>query len=232
MLAICMTKKLTQILVVCRGRDWLRLESARGLERHARCLLRVSSGWREVAVVHEAGLSCGSALRCSIARMWLLLLLEASLSLRELLSLSRSHRSSARSKLRRLLHSQLLLMLLHQLELMCQLLEHVLLLRREVLRLLEDVEHLQLLLGEIERRTLLLLRLHRLLAGLESLCRYCIVVALDGVGRWSSWISLLKRHKRRRKLEKSSEHVSREKTGKVEIFVKFKLILGFFSILM
>lgn len=123
--------------------------------------------------------------------MWLgLLLLESTLTLREL-RLSWPHWRSSRSKLRRLLHSQLLLMLLHQFELVRQLLEDILLLRREVLCLLETVKHLQLLLGEIERRSLLLLLLHRLFAGLESLCRYCIVVALDGVGRWRSWISLL-----------------------------------------
>jgi hypothetical protein len=120
----------------------------------------------------------------------LLLWREASLSLRELLTrlrLSRPHRSTASAELRRLLHPQLLLMLLHQLELVRQLLQNVLLLRREILTLLENVEHLKLLLVEIIRRSLLL---HRLFAGLESLCRYCIV-ALNWVGWWRSWISLL-----------------------------------------
>jgi hypothetical protein len=167
----------------------------------------VSGGGREVSVVDEVRLCRGSTLRRSIARMWL----EGSLHLRELLTwlwlLSRPHWRASRSKLCLLLHSQLLLMLLHQFKLMRQLLEDILLLRREVLCLLECVKHLQLLLGEIERRSLLLLWLHRLFAGLKSLCRYCIIVALDRVGRWSSWIRLLQIQEKLEVRKKFGAHV-------------------------
>lgn len=77
------------------------------------------------------------------------MLLEGSLHLRELLTwlwlLSRPHWRPSRSELRLLLHSQLLLMLLKEFK-------------------LEVVKHLQLLLGEIEKRSLLLLWLHRIFA--------------------------------------------------------------------
>lgn len=124
--------------------------------------------------------------------MLLLLLLEVvSLHLNLWELLSRSHRwSSACSQL----HSQLLLMLLHQLKLVGQLLKNILLLRREILCLLKTVEHLKLLLRKIEGRSLLLrlLLLDRLLSRLKSFRWYCIIVALDGIGWRSSWISLLK----------------------------------------
>lgn len=81
-------------------------------------------------------------------------------------------------------------MLLHQFELVCQLLKNVLLLWRKILSLLEGMEHLKLLLAEVELRSLLLLR--RLLPGLKSLRWCCIVVALDRVGRWRNGIRLLK----------------------------------------
>lgn len=77
-------------------------------------------------------------------------------------------------------------MLLHQLELMRQLLQDALLLGGKILSLLETMQHLDLLRGEIERRP------DRLLAGLESLGRYRIVVALDWIGRWGSSCGLLK----------------------------------------
>jgi len=121
------------------------------------------------------------------------LLWEVSLSLRELLRLTRPHWCACGSQLRLLLQiSQLLLVLLHQLELVRQLLQNILLLCREVLSLLETVQHLKLLLGEIEGRPLLWLLRHWLLASLESLRWYCIVIALDWI-RWRCrWIGLLK----------------------------------------
>lgn len=129
-------------------------------------------------------------MRRSVARMLLLLLLlEVSLPLRELLRLSGSDWTCAGSKLG-LLKSQLLLMLLHQLELTGQVLQHVLLLGGEVLSLLQAVKHLQLLRGEIEHRPLLWRR--RLLSRLESLGWYCIVVALGWIGRRCSRVSWLK----------------------------------------
>jgi hypothetical protein len=106
---------------------------------------------------------------------------------------------------------------------MRQLLQHILLLGREILSLLEAVKHLKLLLGEVEWRSLLLLLRNRILARLEPLRWYCIVRTLDGIRRWRSWISLLKTEMKKKKLVEDfhKSTCSTSLTGKVEIYREF-----------
>lgn len=110
------------------------MEAASRLEGHASRLLSLSGCGRETSVVDETGLGGGPALRRPVTRMELLL--EVPLLRELLIRLTRSNRGRSGLSQVRLLHSQLLLMLLHHLELLGQLMKNILLLGVKVLGLL------------------------------------------------------------------------------------------------
>lgn len=195
-------------MIIRRGSNRLRLEAASRFEGHASRLLSLSGCGRETSVIYESCLSGGSALRRSVARMDLLL--EVALLGELLVRLSRSNWGRSGLPQLRLLHSQLLLMLLHHLELLGQLMQNLLLLRVKVGRLLQVVKHLNLLLGEVVGRSLL----NRLFTRLESLGGYCIV-ALHWVRWWVRWIRWLKSREKLIFLSKHMADASRNRQGQV-----------------
>lgn len=194
-------------MIIRRGSYRLGLEAASRFEGHACGLLSLSGCGRETSVVDEAGLSGGSTLRRPVARMNLLL--EVPLLGELLIRLSRPNRPRTGLSQVRLLHSQLLLMRLHHLELLGQLMQNLLLLGVKVLRLLQAVKHLNLLLGEVVLRSLL----HRLITRLESLGRYCIV-ALHWVRWWVRRIRWLKYEEKLIFLSKHMADASRNRQGR------------------